>query len=1056
MALALVQSADAPGTNTAVVAFGSNVTAGNLIVVMGGPYANGGVPTETVTGVTDSQGNTYTFVRGPDNDGQHTKGYIYVATAGSTGACTVTLTCSGTPAGGGCIAGVFEVSGTSPTIETSNGGGGTSSGTVTGPSLTVAGAALLIAFQFSFATTNSSNNNGWTGSVTVNGDGIGNKAVTAGTYATNGFNVTANGSNPWFIEAVAVKEAAGAAQGATDVGRQRLGPPRRPPFVPSALARPSALATITGTVNVTEGTDTLTAAGTISQLGSVPASDHFGGPPRRPPFTSGPLGQPLGGLPAITGTVNVTESADSISATGTVQQLGTTVSRSSGPPRRPPFRSSPLQRASAPAPRLTVDASGRYLRKDGQPYRLHTSAAWFACTNAQPGDLSTLFSGIKAQGFNSLLLMSMLYPGAFSGTPNAPGNYNGDLPFTTCISTGGVGNTNFDESSPAYWSWIESIVAAADAADVTIVFNVCYFSHWNQGWNDASGARPLAQAHNTASSYAACTAFGQALASRFGRYRNIVWHLVGDDSSTNTATTYTATQVAAHHAMAAAIAAAIPGAIFTGEPFGPDERLRSTCGDFADIINVDSIYGYGPGGNARTYVTAQAAWAASPTMPLWMAEPDYEGVDVGAGPASAQRCRKEAWWAALGGALAGQNYGTANLWNYQTASSAWQTALTSTGMQQQAKLHALFNSVSWWKLQPVLNGGTQLLTVNTGAWNTDTYAQSALAADGSLAVVYIPPNGSGSQSVTVDLSQFSGAVSASWYDPTSGATTGIGSFANSGTQAFASSGNNASGDNDWVLLLAPLAPATGTASVSEGADTTTASGTLAIAGTSSTTEGADTTSASGTLAIAGTSSTTEGADTTTAAGSVPATGTSSTTEGADTTTATGALTVTGTSSTAEGADTTTAAGALTVTGTSSVTEGADTLSATGTTTGAITGSASVTEGADSVSATGSVAIAATAAVTEGADTLSATGTAPGGPITGTASVTESADALSATGTVRITGSATVTEGADTLTSAPGIAPTEATLAWEDLTQTEATLALEDLTAIVATLTWESF
>jgi hypothetical protein len=57
--------------------------------------------------------------------------------------------------------------------------------------------------------------------------------------------------------------------------------------------------------------------------------------------------------------------------------------------------------------------------------------------------------------------------------------------------------------------------------------------------------------------------------------------------------------------------------------------------------------------------------------------------------------------------------------------------------------------------------------------------------------------------LTVDLSTISGAVNASWYDPTRGTLTTIdGSpFANSGTHDFAPPGKNADGDGDWVLLL---------------------------------------------------------------------------------------------------------------------------------------------------------------------------------------------------------------------------------------------------------------
>jgi hypothetical protein len=141
---------------------------------------------------------------------------------------------------------------------------------------------------------------------------------------------------------------------------------------------------------------------------------------------------------------------------------------------------------------------------------------------------------------------------------------------------------------------------------------------------------------------------------------------------------------------------------------------------------------------------------------------------------------------------------------------------------------------------------------------------------------------------------------------------------------------------EWVaqtLCIPPAsAGATGTAAVTEEADTSTASGTETFTGTSATTEAADTSTASGTLTITGTSATTEEADTATASGTHTenVTGSAAATEEADTSTATGTETFTGTSATTEADDTSSATGAETFTGTAAVTEADDTSTASGT------------------------------------------------------------------------------------------------------------------------------
>jgi hypothetical protein len=89
-------------------------------------------------------------------------------------------------------------------------------------------------------------------------------------------------------------------------------------------------------------------------------------------------------------------------------------------------------------------------------------------------------------------------------------------------------------------------------------------------------------------------------------------------------------------------------------------------------------------------------------------------------------------------------------------------------------------------------GTTNLVTATPG-----TYATAALAADGSLGVVYTPVN----QGLVVDMTKMRGTITARWFDPTLGTYSSIGSFANTGSYTFTSSGTHADGKADWVLVL---------------------------------------------------------------------------------------------------------------------------------------------------------------------------------------------------------------------------------------------------------------
>ena len=128
-----------------------------------------------------------------------------------------------------------------------------------------------------------------------------------------------------------------------------------------------------------------------------------------------------------------------------------------------------------------------------------------------------------------------------------------------------------------------------------------------------------------------------------------------------------------------------------------------------------------------------------------------------------------------------------------------------------------------------------------------------------------------------------------------------------------------------------------------------------VNGAASLTQGADTSSAAGTVAVAGDSTLSQGADTSSAAGAVAIVGASSLTQGADVLAASGGLTgVTGDASLSQGADTATSAGVVAIQGAASLTQGADTLTAAAT--APIVGAATLTQGADALSAAATLGI----------------------------------------------------------------------------------------------------
>ncbi len=174
--------------------------------------------------------------------------------------------------------------------------------------------------------------------------------------------------------------------------------------------------------------------------------------------------------------------------------------------------------------------------------------------------------------------------------------------------------------------------------------------------------------------------------------------------------------------------------------------------------------------------------------------------------------RKQAYWTILAGGSGGYLYGS----SYYDFHGGWQHGIDTVGATQLGYWRLFFTGIPWYDLLPdqshrfVVSGyGTQsqipnffqrhFLKLTSGNIQTDGYATAGFARTGELGVVYLPERAT----ITVNMTVFSTAVSARWFDPSVGKYLDINGapFANKGRETFASPGDNNDGDPDWVLLL---------------------------------------------------------------------------------------------------------------------------------------------------------------------------------------------------------------------------------------------------------------
>lgn len=243
---------------------------------------------------------------------------------------------------------------------------------------------------------------------------------------------------------------------------------------------------------------------------------------------------------------------------------------------------------------------------------------------------------------------------------------------------------------------------------------------------------------------------------------------------------------------------------------------------------------------------------------------------------------------------------------------------------------------------------------------------------------------------------------------------------NKAASTYADTWTTTAASQNAALIIAIAAAAgggvSGSAAITESADTAAGVGTDKVSGTAAITEGTDTAAGVGAVAVSGTAAIAEGIDTAAGVGVVAVSGAAAITEGLDTGSGIGTVAVSGTAAILEGQDIVAGIGGDAVSGTVGITEGIDTASGVGVS--GAGGFASITEGTDTAAGTGVVAVTGSAAILEGADTVLGSGAVESD---GAAAITESADTVSASGTAASsgTGVAAIFEDGDIVVAAGG-------------------------------------
>lgn len=293
-----------------------------------------------------------------------------------------------------------------------------------------------------------------------------------------------------------------------------------------------------------------------------------------------------------------------------------------------------------------------------------------------------------------------------------------------------------------------------------------------------------------------------------------------------------------------------------------------------------------------------------------------------------------------------------------------------------------------------------------------TFTYSRTSTSGNKAISFTPASGLAER---LDFNN-SAAASAPWTGQEiadSSAPVTVAAQSYTAVQAFSESHGGAI----LLYLVPPQSGITGTASPTQAADTSTASGQLGYSGSSAATQAGNTSTATGSVInpVTGTAAASQAAQTPTATGKLGYSGTVSRTQASQTPAASGQLGYSGTGTPTQAGSTASASGTFTglgFSGNAAVAEANDTASAAGKL--GYSGTSAATQANQSAAAIGKLGYSGSAPANQAAQTSTASGTfTSAGAFSGTAAAAQANQTASSTGKLGYTATAFPTQASNT-------------------------------------------
>ncbi|SHM31738.1 Putative collagen-binding domain of a collagenase [Cyclobacterium lianum] len=390
-------------------------------------------------------------------------------------------------------------------------------------------------------------------------------------------------------------------------------------------------------------------------------------------------------------------------------------------------------------PSLRISSNGRFLvTSDGHPFFWLGDTAWEMLHRLSLEETRHYFNNRKKKGFSIIQTVILAELDGLQ-TPNA----NGHLPLN-----------DLDPRQPneAYFDHVDRVVSLAEEMGLYLGLLPTWGDKFNKKW----GTGPEIFTAENAKSY------GRFLASRYGRWKHIVWILGGDRIPENKQHKLIIEE------MATGIREGHEGALISYHPNGG--YVASDLFGKASWLDIDLFQTRHQKG-FREYRFTLKARKRKPTRPVIDGEPGYENIPNLLNKWNFQRLdaadiRRSAYWNMLSGA-AGYSYGCNEIWQMYGGTEApkfgaqfsWKEALDLPGAHQMGILKRLFESIPWQEMAP----DPKVLAEMNWIWQPRKLVLST--ADRDWILVYCP----GSQKIKLKAGLFRKIRrTAFWINPVNG------------------------------------------------------------------------------------------------------------------------------------------------------------------------------------------------------------------------------------------------------------------------------------------------